>query len=78
MKKTIFVFLAILVSALSLSACVKNQNTDANGNVIPAGNQTVNDTNYQNMLQEQSQRATEEEQADRAADISAAHGGGRR
>ena len=62
MKNTFFAFLAILFTALSLSACVKNQNTDANGNTVataPTDPSTMNDTNYQAMMQEQSARAAQ-------------------
>jgi protein involved in sex pheromone biosynthesis len=70
MKKTYILILLILSSFLSLTACVKDQNTDATGNSAvdaqasannPTTNtqNTMNDTNYQEMMREQSARAAQ-------------------
>ena len=58
MKNGILILFMFLFS-LGLSACVQNQNTDNTAYTTPY-NQNINDTNYQEMLREQSARASVE------------------
>ena len=73
MKNTFIVFLAVFFTALSLNACVKDQNTGGNGNTVAADPSTANDTNYQNMMDEQADRAAQAEAANRAAATDASY-----
>ena len=69
MKKTI-----LLLLTLFLSACASNQNanTDTLGtNSATTNQQIINDTNYQNMIREQSNRM-------QAVETEVPHVGGRR
>lgn len=62
MKNTVSILLLAFLTVLGLQACVKNQDTSTNGatTATPPPDQSLNNTNYQQVMQEQSLRAQEE------------------
>ncbi len=58
MKKLIFIGIVSFLFITGLGACVKNQDNNAvNTNYYTPSDQNINDTNYQEMVREQSDRA---------------------
>lgn len=70
MTKALAIVLSTLIFTTLLTGCVRNQNTAPNGVGYSNGTYNPNDVNYQNMMREQDQRAED------AAELDAAHGHG--
>ena len=74
MNRISVLILAILLPVLALSSCASNNPNPDTTDINAPPNETlstINDSNYQVMMQEQSMRASE-------MDAAHAHGGGRR
>ena len=76
MKNIFAGVLIILATTLSLSSCASRTQTSNTGYISNPNTSTMNDTNYQTMIDEQAFRANEAAQARSAT--SGAHGGGGR
>lgn len=72
MKKISSIGFALFLTTLSLVGCVKNQDSTTSATTVAAPNQSINDTNYQEMMMEQANRVQMEEAT------SHPHVGGRR
>jgi hypothetical protein len=77
MNKAFAVVLSTLIFAVILSSCVKNNEPGTNPNYSNSPSSDPNVTNYQNMIEEQDQRAMNSEAAEEL-DAAHGHGGGHR